>query len=99
MKTGHNSEHIADKLFVLLDALYTFVKTQHPSVIGRLSNTLNAQILYMLGEISIEDVKLFDDSVFTVMASELEALHETCIITDCPICHAVATYNMITETR
>lgn len=99
MKAPADHEHIADKLFLLLDALYNWVKDQHPALVGRLPSTLNAQILYALGEMSYEESSIFDDSIITIMSTELEAQHETCIITDCSICAAVNHYNYIRQIR
>lgn len=99
MQAPPDPEHIADKLFLLLDALYNWIRDQHPAVIGRIPTSLNAQILYVLGEITIDDATIFDDSIIGILASELAAQHRDCNQVPCAICDAINTYHTILTIR
>jgi hypothetical protein len=88
-----------DKTFILLSGLYDWLNLHHPELIAALPYTLNAQILYVFGEIDYNEVTTWDDSVVTIFASELEALHETCIITECSVCDSLARYEEWKQTR
>ena len=88
-----------DKTFILLSGLYDWINSVHPEMIAELPYGLNAQILYMLGDIEYNEVETWDDSIVTAFVAELTEIHETCIITGCNICSGLRTYEQWRQSR
>jgi len=88
-----------DKTFMLLSGLYDWINMFRPELVAEIPYALNAQILYMFGDIEYNDVRTWDDSIVTSFYNELSAEHESCIITGCHVCANLAKYSEWLEAR
>lgn len=94
-----NDQYAADKLFMVLSQFYNWVSNHSPETIAEMPFALQSTVAWVLGELSLEEFDLFDDSILHHVEMALDEHTERCIVMDCRTCQARHAVNHFRHVR